>query len=238
MNSIYFLAYKNLAKEWHPDKNNDPNAQSKFVEINSAYELLSDTERRKNYDQHGIVDDQQGRDAHPEWHKHHQGYCHFFREIRITKLYNFFREIKMTILFFVTGGFRFHFGNHDFTDSTNDANRLYKKQSITYQQYYSDILPQSTEKPYIILFFSDWCFTCLRIEPIWSKLTDELEPVGFGVITVHSGLERDLARKIGSNELPHIALLMDGKVVHYKDPQFSGIILYKLFCVIFFSVYL
>ena len=142
------------------------------------------------------------------------------------------------ILFFVKGGFRFHFGNHDFTDSTNDANRLYKKQSITYQQYYSDILPQSTEKPYIILFFSDWCFTCLRIEPIWSKLTDELEPVGFGVITVHSGLERDLARKIGSNELPHIALLMDGKVVHYKDPQFSGIIFYKLFCVIFFSVYL
>ena len=76
-----FLAYKNLAKEWHPDKNNDPNAQSKFVEINSAYELLSDTERRKNYDQHGIVDDQQGRDAHPEWHKHHQGFYQFFREI-------------------------------------------------------------------------------------------------------------------------------------------------------------
>ena len=49
-----------------------------------------------------------------------------------------------------------------------------------------------------------------------------MEPVGFGVITVHAGRQRELARKIGSNELPHIAMLFDGKIVHYKDPQFSG----------------
>ena len=47
-------AYKNKAKEWHPDKNDSPNAQDKFVEINAAYELLSDAERRKNYDRHGV----------------------------------------------------------------------------------------------------------------------------------------------------------------------------------------
>ena len=35
-------AYKNKAKEWHPDKNDSPNAQDKFVEVNAAYELLSD----------------------------------------------------------------------------------------------------------------------------------------------------------------------------------------------------
>ena len=91
LNSIFFCsAYKKLAVEWHPDKNKDPNAQSKFVEINSAYELLSDVERRKNYDQHGTVDDQQGRDAHPEWHKHHQGFSQFFREIKITTTLYFF----------------------------------------------------------------------------------------------------------------------------------------------------
>ena len=40
-------AYKKLAKEWHPDKNDSPNAQSKFVEINAAYEILNDPEKRK-----------------------------------------------------------------------------------------------------------------------------------------------------------------------------------------------
>ena len=39
----------------HPDKNEDPNAESKFVEIKQAYELLSDSERRKAYDLHGIT---------------------------------------------------------------------------------------------------------------------------------------------------------------------------------------
>ena len=60
-------AYRNLAKEWHPDKNDSPDAQEKFVEINAAYEILSDAEKRKRYDQHGTVDDQPGR-SHPEWH--------------------------------------------------------------------------------------------------------------------------------------------------------------------------
>ena len=66
-------AYKNKAKEWHPDKNDSPNAQEKFMEISAAYELLSDAERRKNYDRHGVVDDQPGRNSHPEWHRHQGG---------------------------------------------------------------------------------------------------------------------------------------------------------------------
>jgi DnaJ-class molecular chaperone len=31
--------FKLLAKEWHPDKNNDPEAATKFVEITEAYEV-------------------------------------------------------------------------------------------------------------------------------------------------------------------------------------------------------
>ena len=39
-------AYKTLAKEWHPDKNDSPDAQTKFIEINAAYEILNDPEKR------------------------------------------------------------------------------------------------------------------------------------------------------------------------------------------------
>ncbi len=47
-------AYRKLAKEWHPDKHKgDKTAEAKFKEINSAYEVLSDPEKRRNYDQFG-----------------------------------------------------------------------------------------------------------------------------------------------------------------------------------------
>ncbi len=51
-------AYKALAKEWHPDKNpGDAAAEAKFIEINTAYELLSDPDRRRKFDNHGITED-------------------------------------------------------------------------------------------------------------------------------------------------------------------------------------
>jgi molecular chaperone DnaJ len=44
--------FRRLAKEWHPDKNPDPKTKEKMAEINKAYEVLSDKERRRNYDRY------------------------------------------------------------------------------------------------------------------------------------------------------------------------------------------
>ncbi len=46
-------AYRKLARKYHPDINKDPEAEEKFKEINAAYEVLSDPERKKQYDQFG-----------------------------------------------------------------------------------------------------------------------------------------------------------------------------------------
>lgn len=46
-------AYRKLARQYHPDVNKDPAAEEKFKEINAAYEVLSDKEKRAKYDQYG-----------------------------------------------------------------------------------------------------------------------------------------------------------------------------------------
>lgn len=47
-------AYRKLAKQYHPDLNpGDKTAEAKFKEINEAYEVLSDQEKRSRYDQFG-----------------------------------------------------------------------------------------------------------------------------------------------------------------------------------------
>ncbi|CAO4364721.1 unnamed protein product [Caenorhabditis nigoni] len=50
-------AYKNLAKEWHPDKRKDDAASTRFMEIAEAYEVLSDPVRKERYDKFGTFDD-------------------------------------------------------------------------------------------------------------------------------------------------------------------------------------
>ena len=46
-------AYRKLARQYHPDINKEAGAEDKFKEINSAYEILSDKEKKRQYDQMG-----------------------------------------------------------------------------------------------------------------------------------------------------------------------------------------
>ncbi len=47
-------AYRKLARKYHPDVNpNDPSAEQKFKEIQAAYSILGDAEKRKQYDTYG-----------------------------------------------------------------------------------------------------------------------------------------------------------------------------------------
>lgn len=46
-------AFRKLAKKYHPDINKEPGAEQKFKEIGEAYAVLSDPEKRKQYDQFG-----------------------------------------------------------------------------------------------------------------------------------------------------------------------------------------
>ena len=49
-------AFRKLAFQYHPDRNKEPGAEDKFKEINGAYQVLSDPEKRNRYDRYGRVD--------------------------------------------------------------------------------------------------------------------------------------------------------------------------------------
>jgi len=52
--------FRKLAKLYHPDRNREPGAEDKFKEINEAYQVLSDHEKRSRYDRYGRVDVAEG----------------------------------------------------------------------------------------------------------------------------------------------------------------------------------
>ncbi|XP_067826618.1 dnaJ homolog subfamily C member 16 [Heptranchias perlo] len=182
-------AYKQLAREWHPDKNKDPKAQDRFIQISKAYEILSNEERRLNFDKYGDADGQPGNLQQPQQH---------------------FRNFHKYDSFFFDDSF-FHFQFNTARDSFDD------KYLLHFSQYMSEVVPDSYKKPYLIKVTSDWCFSCVHIEPVWKEVVQELEPLGLGIGVIDSGYERRLLNHLGVYQHPAIVGVINGKVTFFKN---------------------
>ncbi|CAF0920503.1 unnamed protein product [Didymodactylos carnosus] len=125
-------AYYQLAKQYHPDttKNTqDPNIPKKFQEVSEAYEVLSDENKRKQYDMYGMGSDPFGNSAPPprsgpspgsDPGQNFRGYEYYQSEVDPEEL---FRKIFGEA--FSRGGF----GNHEWMNEPDE--NIYGKQGTT-----------------------------------------------------------------------------------------------------------
>ena len=96
-------AYRKLAREYHPDINKSPEAEEKFKEINAAYEILGDPQKKAEYDNYG------------DSIFNGQNFSDFSRNFQGADLNDFLRNIfgaNGRGFNSDNGNFRFNFGNN------------------------------------------------------------------------------------------------------------------------------
>ncbi|KAL0157786.1 hypothetical protein M9458_045862, partial [Cirrhinus mrigala] len=145
------------------------------------------------YDRYGQTDN-----THPYSRGHH-GFRHFHD--------NFYFDESF-----------FHFpfnnkGGRDFADS---------KYTLHFNQYVNEVVPDSFKRPYLIKITSDWCFSCIHIEPVWKETVQELETLGIGIGVVDVGYERRLANHLGAHQTPSILGVVNGKVAFFHYAVVKG----------------
>lgn len=113
----------------------------------------------------------------------------------------------------------FNFRSHRFNFDQDIS--IFHKLTITSRYYDTQVLPKSENTPYLIMFYADWCFSCMKAAASFKKMQESLEPLGIVFATVNAGHENNLVRKASVHTLPCITLVIDGKSYVFKDSVFS-----------------
>ncbi|KAI1292181.1 DnaJ -like protein subfamily B member 12 [Halotydeus destructor] len=82
--------YRKLALQFHPDKNQAPGASEAFKAIGTAFAVLSDKEKRRQYDLYGTEDEQRASHRSPSNHHREEYHRGFEQDISAEEIFNMF----------------------------------------------------------------------------------------------------------------------------------------------------
>lgn len=126
-------AYKKMAMEYHPDKNKgNADAEAKFKEISNAYEILSDENKKNQYDQTGDENFNRGNEGHMN---PHDIFEHFFKR---------------------SHGFSHNFGFNFEENQPNTCQPIHKHLNVSLEEVFDGISKNIT------INVTKYCHQCLK----------------------------------------------------------------------------
>lgn len=149
-------------------------------------QILGDSDNKAHYDQFGTINTNRDNDHQ---HHHHD---------------NPFRGFE---------GFFHRSHNFHFNEENSRKN---PEEAINKRLYEETIFPNSHKKPFFIYTFTDFCFTCFKIEPLWNEFKQELKNIGIGYGHLDASWNRELSRNLGINNVPSIVAIVNRKVFHFN----------------------
>ncbi|KAI6241318.1 DnaJ domain protein [Aphelenchoides fujianensis] len=149
--------YKKSAMQFHPDKNTSPEASERMMQINKAYEILSDPTRKQRYDAYGNDRRTPAERIPPR-----------------RRAFRRFRESPLILSFYPFGG-----------GGGRGKPSEFEKHRLTLRMYLNSVLERSYTQPFLIFAYSSYCPACFALESHWTEAVKDLEQFGYGIGTVN-----------------------------------------------------
>jgi len=188
-------AYRSKSLEYHPDKCSDDKeiCQTKFIEVSTAYEVLSDPEKKKVYDQHGEAGLKEG-------HQDNDQARQMFRQF-------FGREPDGNVRIVNRGG---HMTFHE-EGEPGPKEDIYGNTNVT--ELNSDVYNSQINdriEPWIVMFYKPNNDESVEIKPEYSKFADTFKDF-LNVGAVNCRQQRDICSKASINDFPAVRWFGESK---------------------------
>lgn len=229
-------AYRKLSLKWHPDKNpnNKEEAEKKFMDISKAYEVLSDDDKRRKYDQfgeEGVFGNNNNMGGHPGMNPFHifeQFFGGGFGGGGSQNVHFSFNGGNGQQFFFQNDGGGFG-GPRGRPRKVRPHSDLYDENSgveaIDERMYKERVQPQSQSygsdnngDVWVIEFYSPSCPHCREFSKKYIKLAKLYKDM-IHIGAVDCGAERHLCSSLGVSGVPHIELVAGGRRIKYEGER-------------------
>lgn len=195
-------AFKKLAIKWHPDKNPSPAAQSRFLELNEAHEILSDPARKRDWDEYGARNDQEKRQKQQQREQQRYSHYRFHYDHNYQQRYNTY----------ING-----------QDGPSGTIRITVNNWENFIFHSSDDLAltqtKTNEALLIFVYSTNSCELCRDMSPILEKLSLRLRKYNSVIRTGRINAEFDyhLVRKYNIKTVPQVLLFTYSLEGHIKQ---------------------